>query len=46
MKQFLYDRPWIWIALSFVMMLTALASVVVICERYKPQSIALEVSSH
>lgn len=41
-NKFLYGRPWIWIVFAFIVMLCAMISVVVIAERYKPQSVVLD----
>lgn len=41
MKHWLKENPWIWIVICFTGMLCALAGVVVIAEKNKPQEVPL-----
>lgn len=43
MKKAIADRPWIWLVLGFLLMLSALAVVVVIAVKNQPQQVPLEI---
>ena len=40
--RFIGDRPWIWIIVAFALLLSGLATVVVIAEKNQPASVPLE----
>jgi hypothetical protein len=42
MKQFLRERPWIWIVLGIVIMIISMAVVVTIAVKNEPRSVPLE----
>lgn len=42
MRKFLRDRPWIWIVLSFLIMMAVMVTVVAVAERYAPADVPLD----